>query len=370
MCLDLTWNTSLVYPSLSALELFFKGQKMFLFLVDIWLWAFLPTGCCGQGPLRFCWLLRPKNRGIAQVKWQRFKTKWGEAFPVSSDAPCAGTWLAERHEPEWGIGCKVCHLAKVESPFGQFQIRSPAALQRVNFQKHMNNANCRKAVKLFLSGEVVETGLNLAPSFSDFESLLAQKPWNDRLCSFSAQLRHRRSNCAWLLRPPRMKVIPSDDQSRLFCHFAYETRKVLMKKYGFTEVLHIAHCCRNALLFPICPPARIWTSAACHSWVRCPQDSARDTIGTLPERAPHGNRTARQNSGCYLRFQWSTQRRLPGSLQRLKIFGWNPRRPERFSWGRMRDMWLGWWSFEVACMAPVPTLQVCEITHMHSPRDP
>ena len=221
-------------------------------------------------------------------------------------------------------------------------------------------------MKLFLSGEVVETGLNLAPNFSDFESLLAQKPWNDRLCSFSAQLRHRTSNCAWLLRPPRMKVIPSDDQSRLFCHFAYE--EVWLRRNS-------SHC----PLLPERPSVYLYAHLPEFGPVQhviYGLDVLKTLLETPLAHYPKERHMETELPGRTLGAIYGFNDQLKEDFQvlynasRYLKFGWNPRRPERFSWGRMRDIWLGWWSFEVACMAPVPTLQVCEITHMYSPRDP
>ena len=107
----------------------------------------------------------------AEQKWLRLKDKWQARFPVSPDAPHLGSWLDAAPQ---GIGCRACWSAGRACSFGAYSVRSAAALQVVNFNKHAVNPRHLESVRRMLtesSGET-EPAVGAAPSASEFEAVL------------------------------------------------------------------------------------------------------------------------------------------------------------------------------------------------------
>eukprot|EP00435_Cladocopium_sp_Y103_P029235 s4114_g7.t1 len=109
----------------------------------------------------------------ATAKWERLRDQWRSRFPLDPQDPSAGSWLQARKSP-WGVGCKACHECGCESSFASFGVKTEAALQLVNFQKHANNRHHKAAVESYLLGDVDAAGINSSPSKTEFLEILGR----------------------------------------------------------------------------------------------------------------------------------------------------------------------------------------------------
>ena len=119
----------------------------------------------------------------AYDKWQRNGQQWQQRFLIDAENPTMGSWLEmTMMGGSIALGCKCCKFAGVKvGAFSNYEVKTPAGMQAVNFLKHHESRMHQGAVISYLS-ESPDPTIG-APSVSAFNDLCDEIAHGHGTCS-------------------------------------------------------------------------------------------------------------------------------------------------------------------------------------------
>ena len=119
----------------------------------------------------------------AYAKWKDLGQKWQHRFLMDDENPSMGSWLdMTLMGGSFALGCKCCKYAGVTvGAFPNYLVKTPAAMQAVNFLKHHESPKHQAAVISYLS-DSPDSAIG-APSVSEFNDLCDEIAHGHGTCS-------------------------------------------------------------------------------------------------------------------------------------------------------------------------------------------